>query len=300
MKKGNLLAYLAWLSTCIVWGTTYLAIRIGVGDLPPWLFAGFRWMAAGTVLISVLLFMKFKLPRLNEIKHLAVVGIALIGVANGLVVYAEQWIPSGLAALIVTTLPFWVVGIELALPLGNRISLTTIFGVLLGLVGTGLIFRNEFEKLFDPDYLTGVIAILGAIIVWAAGSLYSKSRKFEVHPLMGASIQMIIAGALQTIFGLLLGEYDSFIFTQSSLLAFLYLLFVGSLMGYASYIYALAHLPVSFATTYAYVNPVIALFLGWLVLGEELNLTIGIATVIILVGVFVVKRGSRAIELKKP
>lgn len=299
MKKSNFLAYLAWFSTCIVWGTTYLAIRIGVGDLPPWLFAGLRWIAAGTLLLSVLLFMKFKLPRMHELKHLAIVGIALIGIANGLVVYAEQWIPSGLAALIITTLPFWVVGMELALPRGNRINKTTILGVLLGLIGTGLIFRNEFEKLFDADYLTGVMAIVFGMLAWGSGSLYSKSRKFDVHPLMGAAIQMLIAGVLQTIFGLMLGEYDSFIFTQDSFLAFIYLIVVGSIMGYASYIYAIAHLPVSFATTYAYVNPIIALYLGWLVLGEELNLTIGFATVIILIGVLVVKKGTSQTKPKK-
>ena len=292
MKKGNVLAYLAWLSTCIVWGTTYLAIRVGVSDLPPVLFAGFRWISSAILLIGILKAFKFKWPKKSEIKHLAVIGIMLIGIANGLVVFAEQWIPSGLAALIISTLPFWVVIIESFLPIGNKLNTKIIVGVLLGLTGSGLIFRNELGKLVDPNYLTGVVAISLAILVWGAGSLYSKYRKFETHPLMGAAIQMLIAGILQTVIGFGIGEFEKFSFTTESFYAFIYLVTVGSLLGYGSYIYALSHLPASFATTYAYVNPVIALFLGWLVLNEELNAIIIIAMVIILIGVAVVRKGS--------
>ncbi|MDH3268588.1 MAG: EamA family transporter, partial [Ignavibacteria bacterium] len=105
-------AYLAWATICIVWGTTYLAIRIGVSELPPMLFAGLRWIIAGAMLTILLNLRGYPFPKFEELKHLAVVGIALIGIANGLVVVAEQWIPSGLTALILSTLPFWIVGLE--------------------------------------------------------------------------------------------------------------------------------------------------------------------------------------------
>ena len=292
MKKVKFTAYLAWFSTCIVWGTTYLAIRIGVTDLPPLLFAGLRWIAAGTLFFLVLKLSGFKAPSRKELKHLAIVGIALIGIGNGLVVFAEQWIPSGLAALILTTLPVWVVALETALPGGRKFNAKSIIGLLLGLIGTSLIFRNELENLFNPDYLIGIIAIFGAIISWGSGSLYSKHRKFEAHPLMNAAVQMMIAGLVQTIVGLSLGEGSRFVFTQDSLYAFLYLLFVGSLLGYASFIYALSHLPASFATTYAYINPIIALYLGWLVLDENLSLNLVLATVIIIAGVIILKKGT--------
>ena len=238
----------------------------------------------------------FAFPALNELKHLAVVGLSLLGVANGSVVYAEQWIPSGLAALLISTLPFWVVGIESFSPSGIKPNKKVIIGVLIGLFGSTLIFRNELDNLLDADYLNGIIAIVFAMIFWASGSLYSQRRKFTVHPLMGASFQMLIAGIAQTIVGIVMGEWSAFTFTTSSLGAFLYLVFVGSLLGYAAYIYALAHLPASFATTYAYINPVIALFLGWFVLDEKLSWIIGIATIIILGGVAIVKQGSKEAE----
>jgi drug/metabolite transporter (DMT)-like permease len=300
MNKTKFTAYLAWFSTCIVWGTTYLAIRIGVTDLPPLLFAGLRWIAAGSLFFLVLKLYGLKAPALKELKHLAIVGIALIGIGNGLVVFAEQWIPSGLAALILTTLPIWVVVLEMILPGKRKFNIKSMIGLILGLAGTSLIFHNELENLFNPDYFIGIIAIFGAIISWGAGSLYSKHRKFEAHPLMNASVQMMIAGAAQTIVGLSLGEASRFVFTQDSLYAFLYLLFVGSLLGYASYIYALSHLPASFATTYAYINPIIALYLGWLVLDENLSLNIIAATVIIIVGVIILKKGTEeSIPTKK-
>lgn len=290
---------MAWFSTCIVWGTTYLAIRVGVQDLPPFLFAGFRWVLAGSLFLLVLRLTGKKLPPKKDFIHLTVVGLSLLGIANGLVVYAEQWIPSGLAALIVSTLPFWVVSLESVLPIGNKINLKIIAGVSLGLTGTLLIFKNEINNLVDPDYLSGIIAIMIGIIVWGSGSLYSKFRTFQAHPLMNASVQMIIAGTAQSIFGVLIGEYSSFIFTPESLWAFIYLVFIGSILGYASYIYALAHLPASFATTYAYINPIIALYLGWLFLGEDINMTIIIATVIILIGVTIVRKGSSEAVPKK-
>lgn len=292
MKKVKLTAYLAWASTCIVWGTTYLAIRIGVQDLPPLLFAGLRWIAAGAFFFTALRIYGLKLPSWKELKQLAIVGIALIGIGNGLVVFAEQWIPSGLAALILTTLPIWVVGLEYALPGKRKINLQTVIGVFLGVLGTSLIFHNEIDNLMNPDYFIGIIAVFGAIFSWGAGSIYSKQKKFSVHPLMSASLQMIIAGVVQTTVGLSLGEASRFIFTTESLYAFLYLLFVGSLLGYASYIYALSHLPASFATTYAYINPIIALYLGWLVLDETLNVNLIAATAIIITGVIIVKKGT--------
>ncbi|MDP2038494.1 MAG: EamA family transporter, partial [Ignavibacteria bacterium] len=138
----------------------------------------------------------------------------------------------------------------------------------------------------------GIIGLMCAEVCWAAGTLYSKHKKVSVHPLMGAAGQMIFAGVVITIFGLLLGEANQFHFTNSSFLAYLYLVVFGSLLGYGSYVYAIAHLPVSLVSTYAYVNPIIALFLGWLVLDEPISIWVVIASVVILAGVTFVKKGS--------
>ena len=134
---------------------------------------------------------------------------------------------------------------------------------------------------------------MGAVIAWALGSGFSKYKKIDLHPLMSAATQMIIAGVAQAVLGLLLGEASVFNLTGNGLWAFIYLTLVGSIFGYGSYIYAISHLPLSFVSTYANINPVIALFLGWLVLDERLDFVILISAVIIIAGVLLVKQGSK-------
>ncbi len=194
MPKENLKAYLAWVAVCIIWGTTYLAIRIGVQDFPPVLFAGLRWIIAGPILIIILKLRGYKLPALEDIKHLAVVGILLIGCGNGLVVFAEQWVPSGLTALLLATDPLWIVGIECLLPNGPKLNLKIVIGVLLGLAGVILIFGSNISDIVNTNYLIGIAALLFCVFCWSSGTLYSKYKKVSVHPLMGAAVQMVIAG----------------------------------------------------------------------------------------------------------
>ncbi|MDQ7817565.1 MAG: EamA family transporter [Melioribacteraceae bacterium] len=299
MKKNeNFKAYAAWISICIIWGTTYLAIRIGVEDLPPILFAGLRWLIAGPILFVFLRLKGMPLPKKEDIIPMAIVGLALLGIGNGFVVFAEQSIPSGLTSLLITTVPFWIVGLETLMPKGARMNLTILFGLLLGLTGIVLIFGGDLDSLLDPKFFVGVISLMIAVVGWSAGTLYSKYKKVSVHPLMGASVQMMIAGVVLTILGISLGESSSFHFSQDSLIAFVYLIIFGSIIGYTSYIYAIAHLPVSLVSTYAYVNPIIALFLGWLVLNEKITIEIFIAAAIILAGVALVKRGTSISRVK--
>jgi drug/metabolite transporter (DMT)-like permease len=291
-EKKNLNAYIALFSIYIIWGTTYLAIRIGVADLPPVLFTGFRWIVAGPLFMGILLLRKYKLPSKEDWKHIGISGLLLLGGGNGLVVFAEQWVPSGLTALLITTSPFWIVGMESLLPKGKKINASVACGLILGIVGIVMIFGGDFHKLFEPSYLGGVIGLMVAVASWAIGTIYSKYKKISVHPLMGAAGQMLFAGVVITIFGLLIGEANQFHFTNSSFLAYLYLVLFGSLIGYGSYVYAIAHLPVSLVSTYAYVNPIIALFLGWLVLNEPVTVWIFAASIVILIGVIFVKKGS--------
>jgi len=291
-EKYGLKAYLAWITICIVWGTTYLAIRIGVTDLPPMLFAGLRWIIAGILMTILLNLRHYKLPRLKDLKHLAIVGILLLGIANGLVVVAEQWLPSGLTALILSTLPFWVVGMEYFLPNGPKINAFIIAGLFLGTTGVILIFAKDLNISLDFNFLLGGLCLLGAVIAWSAGSIYWKYKKINVRPMMGASIQMLIAGVLQTALGLILGEQNSFHLTQNGVFALGYLIVFGSILGYASYIYSITNLPLSLVSTYAYINPIIAILLGWYFLNEPLTITVFIAAGFILIGVSLVKRGN--------
>ena len=296
MLSENTKAIIAWLNVCVIWGTTYLVIRIGVGHLPPMLFAGMRWIIAGVIFIAFLRWRGRSLPKANEIVHLAVVGLALIGFGNGLVVFAEQWIPSGLAALLITTVPFFMVGIESFLPKGPKLNATIITGLAMGFVGAFLIFGEDIRYLADPDNLKGVLGLLGAVFFWSAGSLYSKYVKLDVHPLMGASVEMLIAGLVLSGIGISIGELPRLNFEINGLLSLAYLVIIGSLVGYTSYIYAIDKLPLSLVSTYAYINPVIALFLGWLILDEKLNFQIALAAGVIIAGVFVVKQGAARLK----
>jgi drug/metabolite transporter (DMT)-like permease len=296
MPTENTKAIIAWLNVCVIWGTTYLVIRIGVGHMPPMLFAGIRWVIAGVIFITVLKWQGKSLPKAREFVHLGVVGLALIGLGNGLVVFAEQWIPSGLAALLITTVPFFMVGMESFLPKGPRLNATILTGLIMGLIGGLLIFGEDIKYLADPNNLVGVTGLLGAVFFWSIGSLYSKYVKVDVHPLMGASVQMLIAGIVLSVVGILIGELPRLNFEIIGLLSLAYLVIVGSLVGYCSYIYAIAKLPLSLISTYAYINPVIALFLGWIILDEKLNFQIAIAAAVIIAGVFIVKKGTSRLK----
>lgn len=282
-------AYLAWAAVCFFWGTTYLAIRIGVESMPPALFAGFRFLSAGLVFLPFLLAKGYKVPRGRELLDNAIIGIALLSIANGTVVWAEQWVPSSMAALIVATLPFFMVGMEAALPRGEKLNLKKVLGILVGFSGLILLLLPDLQGSVDPNYLKGILAMLIPPIAWGAGSIYSKNRKLKSHPFMGAAVQMIIAGAILITVGGMAGEFSRLHFNPKGFAAICYLMVFGSIIGYGSYIYALAKLPASIVSMYAYINPVIAVFLGWLILNERLDWMVGAATLIIVAGVVLVK-----------
>ena len=299
MDRPNVRAYIAWIAICVIWGTTYLFIRVGVETIPPMLFAGFRWIIAGVILITILRLSGKQFPKKEDLIHIAIIGIALIGLGNGLVVVGEQYIESGLAALLITTVPFWMVGVESFLPKGPKLNWMVITGLIVGSLGVGLIFGGDLKYIFEIKYLFGVLSILGAVVAWSLGSVYSKYKKVSIHPLMSASVQMLIAGTLQVFLGALLGDFTGLHFTQSGLISLAYLIVMGSIFGYGSYIYAIEHLPLSLVSTYAYVNPIIALVLGWIFLNEQLSVFTLLAAVVIIIGVVLVKIGSNKRTLIK-
>ncbi len=299
MNNTNYKAIAAWISVCIVWGTTYLAIRIGVAHIPPMLFAGIRWIIAGIIFISILLISDKKLPPIKDFIHIAIMGFLMLGFGNGLVVIGEQFISSGLAALLITTVPFWIVGFDSIAMKKLLINKFIATGLLLGLVGVSAIFGDNWRDLFNNQYLIGVISILGAVIAWSLGSVYSKHKRVNAHPLMSAAVQMLVAGVAQTILGIILGEISRISFYKEGIFSLAYLIVFGSILGYGSYIYAIEHLPLSLVSTYAYINPIIAVFLGWLVLDEKLNIYMILAAVLIIAGVMLVKKGSEINVIKK-
>ena len=288
-RKEKITAYAAWGSVCLFWGTTYLAIRIGVRTMPPGLFGGLRFLTAGLLFLSYLKWKGHVFPQGRELFDMAVVGIALLAISNGLVIWAEQWVPSSIAALLVATLPFWMAGFEAALPSGERLTLRKVIGIVIGFSGLVILFLPEIQTTFDMAYLKGILAMLFAPLCWAAGSMYSKSRPAKSHPLMAASVEMIVAGIVLLLVGSLFGEWSRFSFEMEGLAATAYLIVFGSIVGYGSFVYALAKLPATKVSMYAYVNPVIAVLLGWLILHERMDWSVILATAVVLLGVVLVK-----------
>jgi drug/metabolite transporter (DMT)-like permease len=291
--KPTLEAYAAWIAVCFFWGTTYVAIRIAVESYPPFFMAGVRFVLAGSCLFAFLILRGRRLPDQRALVDAAVVGLALLTVANGLVAWSEQWVPSSLAALVVATLPFWMIGIEAALPGGERITARQVLGVLVGFAGLLILFSPDLSGAVDRNYLKGIFGLLLAPASWAAGSVYAKYRAVKTDPLMAASLQMTIGGLVLLLAGIALGEHRGLVFDPRGLTAVVYLIVFGSIVGYVCFIYILDKLPSSTVSMYAYINPVIAVILGKVVLNERMDLSVVAGTGVILFGVLLVQTSRR-------
>ena len=295
--REKLLAYSAWAAVCFFWGTTYLAIRVGLETLPPALFSGVRFLTAGLILLTIMRARGARLPQGREWRALSVVGIMLLGIGNGIVVWSEQWIPSSFAALIVATSPFWLVGLDSFTAAGERLGWRLLSGLLLGCGGMLLLVAPKlFGQAFEISYLWGVLALQFGGATWSAGSVYAKRRPVSVAPLMAAAAQMLAAGLFLLLLGTLRGEWPRFHFSGRSLAAFVYLLIFGSLVGYSAYTYIVQKLPLSLVAMHSYINPLIAVILGWFILSEPLNGRVALSAAIILSGVALVKSAPRKMD----
>ena len=285
---------LAWATICIVWGTTYLAIRVSLETLPPGLSAGLRWLIAGCLLVAGHLATRRPLPRPAEWPGFAVLGVLFIVSGNGLVVWAEQWVPSGLTAVLLATTPFWMVGLERLLPHGERPTLRTWVGLIVGFAGIVVLVWPEMTAggATGTRFLLGVLALQVACITWSAGSAYTRWRHHGHSALGGAAVQMIAGGLILTALGSLAGEWPRLTFSPRSAVAFGYLVLVGSIVAYSAYIYTLKDLPVSTISLYSYINPVIAMVLGSIVLAEPFGLRTAMASAVVLAGVALVRARS--------
>jgi drug/metabolite transporter (DMT)-like permease len=265
-------ALVAYLMVCVFWGSTYLAIRVGVEVLPPFLFAGLRFLIAGALLLGVALALGDRLPRrLVDWRTQAIVGVLLLAGGNAFVVWAEQFTASGIASIFVVTVALWMAFFDAVIPGGSGdLTWRVVTGLLLGFLGTALLVGASPEEILHAD-LRGPIALTCASASWSLGSVYSKRHRTETSPYVGAAMQMIAGGATVAVVGLLLGEGSRWHLTPRGAGAIAYLVVVGSILGYSAYTYALRHASPTVVGTYAYVNPVIAVLLGWLILSEPVT-----------------------------
>jgi drug/metabolite transporter (DMT)-like permease len=276
-------ALFAYLLVCVFWGSTYLAIRVGVAELPPFLFAGLRFFTAGAILFAGALALGDRAPRrAGDWVTLAIVGVFLLAGGNAFVVWAEQYTPSGVASIFVVTVALWMAFFDTIIPGGSGdLSWRVVAGLLLGFVGTTLLVGASPREILHAD-LRGPIALTCASASWSIGSVYAKRHPTETSPYVGAAVQMLVGGLAVTLFGSLLGEWHAWHPSGRGLGAMAYLVVFGSIVGYSAYAYALRHASATIVGTYAYVNPVIAVLLGWLILREPVTARTFIAIGLIL------------------
>ncbi len=286
--REELKVVVAYLVVCIVWGSTYLGIRIGVSGFPPGLFAGTRNLIAGAVVLMYARLKGLKFPRSGEeIRKLAIVGGFLLFGCQGLVSWAEQWVHSGVTSLIIASAPLLVALIEILILRKSTLDIKGCIGLLIGFSGVATLIISA-SGLGSVD-LVGSLLLLTAATSWAIGSVYSKSFIATGSIITHIGIQMLAGGTGLTATGLLMGEAARVSFTLRSMLALGYLILFGSVLGYSSYIYVLSKWPPARAATYAYINPLVAVSLGFLVLGEPITIYTIISMLVILGGVIMVQ-----------
>ncbi|PYP57337.1 MAG: hypothetical protein DMD40_08330 [Gemmatimonadetes bacterium] len=281
--KGK--ALIAYLVVCVFWGSTYLAIKIGVTELPPFLFAGLRFAVAGVLLLIIARALGDPLPKRSDWRTLAIVGLLLLAGGNAFVVWSEQYIGSGIASIFVVTVAMWTALFDAIIPGGSSdLNWRVVAGLLLGFLGTLLLVGATPAEILAADK-RGPIALTMASASWSLGTVYAKRHPTEASPYMGAAIQMIVGGAAVALIGTVLGEWAAWQLSPRGIGAIAYLVIFGSILGYSAYSYALRHASATIVGTYAYVNPVIAVLLGWLLLHEPVGPRTFIAMGMILVAV---------------
>lgn len=299
MRK-NLLAYIALAAICIIWGTTYLVLRVGVMHIPPFLFVGIRQVVAGALLIAFLMITKkVKIPGLRYLYHQAVAGFFLITFGNGLVAWAEMEIPSGIAAVICSMVPVIVILINLMGNKEERPNIPIVVGTALGFLGIAMIFGEDLNELTKPGYLFGILLIFIAVVSWAGGSVWIKKHNQQTNLFLNAGLQMFFGGLWSLIISVSFEDVTGFQWSTEAIYALIYLTLIGSLVAYSCYSYALRKLPMTIVSLYAYINPIVAVILGWVILDEKLNPTMVIAMLLTVAGIYIVNRGYQLRDVWK-
>lgn len=283
------LAHLAFLTVCLVWGTTYLGIAVALETVPVLLVAGLRWMFAGLVMSGLMLASGRGLPPRRLWVPLAILGFLMNVVGNGFVVYAEQYVPSGLTAVLIATTPFWSALAEGLLPNGERFTRRSLAGLALGFAGIVVLVWPELTLGGGGrQFVIGVIAIQLACIGWVIGTSFAKRHELGGDPFRSAALQMVMSGTMLLGAATAHGDWAHLSFTPRSLGALIYLSIAGSLIAYSAYVYAIRHLPLQLVSLYAYINPMIAVALGTLFLSEPFSTRILAAALLVLAGTWIV------------
>jgi drug/metabolite transporter (DMT)-like permease len=294
MNKNIFYARLAVAFLCLLWGTTYIAIKIGIEDIPPYLFAAVRQLIAGLLLIMLgFLLGRFRLPPIKHVAEQVLPGLLLISCGQGFMYWALLYIPSGLAALIASMIPMYAIIFSLFVPASARLNMKGWLGFSLGAVGMMIVFSENLAQFLRPEYLIGILITFLGAFCWAGGSYLVQARaQQDISPYYKAGFQLFFGSLGLFVFAYFSSDYTNFQgFTFASLVALAYLVILGSLAGYLSFLFAIKHLPVAQATLYSYVNPLVAVLLGWLIFNEPLGWQLAAGFVVTLSGVYLLSRG---------
>ncbi|QNF33856.1 EamA family transporter [Adhaeribacter swui] len=302
IPPSRLKIYLAFAAIYLIWGSTFLGIRFTIETMPPFFMSGSRFLLAGLILFLFARLQKVALPTWPQFKTSAIIGILLVLVGNGGVAWAEQTVPSSMAALLIATVPLWITLLGFLFFGKPRPDGKTILGLILGLAGVLV--------LIGPDNLIGqgnmdawgmIVIILGTV-TWAFGSLYAARGKNAAAPIMSSAMQMITGGMLQILVAFMIGEYTQLnlaAFSTKSILAFWYLVLFGSLIGFSSYSWLIRVAPPSRVATYAFVNPLVAVVLGWFFANEAVTTQMLLAGLLILPAVILILQANAKKEITK-
>ena len=301
-KPAQSLVIAAFAALYIIWGSTYLAIFLAIKSIPPFLMAGGRFFIAGLILYSWCRLQGEATPDIKSIGNISLSGVLLLFVGNSGLVWVEQYLPTGFSAIIIATVPLWFVILDKRQWKFHFANKQIIIGLLIGFAGILSLFAGKSNINFhDNKMLISFFVLIFGSISWATGSLYSKYKKSNGSTGMKAAIQMMAAGLLSLVVGIGSGELQVFAWSNismQSILAVLYLITFGSLVGYMSFVWLMSVRPPSLVGTYAYVNPVVAVFLGWLFANEQITWHQVLALVIILTGVIIVNLSKEKIQHK--
>ena len=284
----------AFATVYVVWGSTYLAIRYAVETLPPFLMAGVRFLLAGAILALWAYWRDGARATATNWRAASIAGAFLLLGGNGMVVWAEQRVPSGLAALLVATLPFWMVIVTWAKPGGRAPKVGVAAGILLGIAGLVLLVGPSSISGQAVDH-TGAVVLTLASLSWAIGSLYSRTAPLPKNAILATGLEMIAGGVLLILLGTATGEWsrlDVSHASSASIVSFFYLVIFGSLLAFTAFAWLIRVSTPARVSTYAFVNPVVAVFLGWAVAHEPVTKTTVIATVIIVAAVALITVAS--------
>ena len=277
-NRNVIILIAAFAAVYIFWGSTYLAIKYAIETLPPFLMAGGRFVVAGAILFAVAKFSRdYEKPKLAHWKTSFIVGTLLLLGGNGGVVFAERYISSSLAALLVATEPFWIVILTWLWLKGARPNLKVVSGLVLGFFGVWLLISGQHASGADANnsmQLFGTIAVIAAAMCWATGSIYGLRAPVPKSAILTSGMQMLSGGAVLLLVSLISGEMSKFDLAQvsnASWLGLIYLIVFGSLVGFTAYSWLLKNAQPAMVATYAYVNPVVAVLLGWLFAGESFS-----------------------------